>query len=345
MTSDREGKRILIARLSAIGDTIHALPLAAAVKRLFPDCRLGWVVEKPSAPVVVGNPLVDWHHALPRGWLKSWTEVKKLRRALVRERFDIAFDVQGLAKSAIVARLSGAPVRIGFEKGESRELAHFLDNRLVRPQGVHAVDKVLSLLAGMDARAPGEAGFIFPPCPPGEKSAIEAHITTHQLDGGFILMGPWGSFAAKRWPLDRFGELAAILRAKTGWPALVLGHGPQERGAVAELVAARPPGDLCPAPEVSIPGVAELARRARLFVGCDSFPMHAAAGVGCRTLGLFAVTDPRRLGPYGPRGAAVYERLAIPRSTRERRRLDQSGMLALTVEKVADAVLELFERP
>ncbi|MDR1612079.1 MAG: glycosyltransferase family 9 protein [Planctomycetota bacterium] len=337
-------ERFLIVRLSSIGDTIHALPLAAALKRLHPGCRLGWIAEAPSAPLIVGNPLVDWRHILPRGWLKSLSAVLAARRALAAERFDIAFDVQGLAKSAIAARLSGARTRIGFERGEGRELAPWLDNRLVRPTGTHVVDKVRSLLVGIGEADPGAAEFVFPPCPDREKQAIDAFVAARAGGDGFILLGPWGSFAAKRWPLARFGRLAALLREKTGWPSLVLGHGPEERGAV-ERLAAGASGDLFPAPDLSIPGVAELARRARLFVGCDSFPMHAAAGVGCRTLGLFGVTDPARLGPYGPRGAVVHERLALPGSTRERRRLDQAAMLALGVDRVTRAALDLLARP
>lgn len=334
---------ILIVRLSAIGDTIHSLPLAAALKAALPDCRLGWVVEKPSAALIEGNPLVDWARVLPKGWLKSPRQIRDLRRDLRREGFELVFDPQGLTKSAVVGYLSGAKARVGFVRGEGRELAPWLDNVLVRPEGVHAVDRTLSLLAAVGLPVPERGEFVLPPCGPADREAIEAFLADGRFAKGFVLLGPWGSFAAKLWPLERFLELAARLREETGLPSAMLGHGARERDAVQAL-AARSAGSLLPAPDLSLVGVAELARRADLFTGCDSFPMHAAAAVGCRTLGLFAVTDPARLGPYGPRGAAVFESLTLPRSTRERRRLDDRNMLALAVDKVARAALAALAR-
>lgn len=331
--------RFLIVRLSAIGDAIHTLPLAAALKKLYPDCFLGWVVEAPASSLVVNNPLVDWHYILPKRWLKRPSEVLSLRRTLREQRFDTAFDVQGLSKSAVAAWLSGAPTRIGFQKGEAREIAPWLDNRLVTPRGRHAVDITLSLLDGIGASAPGAPEFVFPRCNESDASAIAATLSAPPYRNGFILMGPWGSFEAKLWPLERFGELAQTLRQRTGLPSLMLGHGDRERTAVTALCANHP--DLAPAPDVDLPGVAELARRASLFVGCDSFPMHAAAGVGCPTLGLFGVTDPERLGPYGPRGRGIYHALTLVRSTRERAQLGQDNLLGLSVEAVADAAVKM----
>ncbi len=324
--------RFLIVRLSAIGDTIHSLPLAAALRRLYPQAWIGWVVEKPSAPLIVDNPLLDWWYVLPKGWLKSWTETTALRRALRRQQPAIAFDIQGLTKSAAAAWLSGAGVRISFTRGESRELAPFLDTRLVAPQGKHAIDMTLSLLAGIDQTASGLAEFVFPPCSADDAAAIAP------VPDRFILLGPWGSFAAKLWPLERFLETARSLHAATGLPSLMLGHGEKERTAVAAL-SAHAPDILQPAPDVSITGVVELARKASLFIGCDSFPMHAAAAVGCPTLGLFGVTNPERLGPYGPSGQAVFEKLTLVKSTRERARLGNENLLALSVNKVVDASL------
>ncbi len=333
--------RILIVRLSAIGDTIHSLPLAAALRQAFPDAHIGWLVEKPSAALIENNPLLDWHHVLPKGWLKSLSRVRALRGTLRAERFDIAFDIQGLTKSAVAARLSGAGTRIGFTRGEARELAPLLDNRLVKPQGRHAVDMALSLLRGLGLSGPERAEFVFPPPGDGDIAAVNQVTDADGYRDGFVLMGPWGSFAAKLWPLDRFRDVAVRLRAETGLRSLMLGHGEAERKRVRDL-AATAPDALAPAPDVSLTGVVELARRARLFVGCDSFPMHAAAAVGCPTLGIFAVTDPARLGPYGPTGRSIYASLVLPKSTRERRRLDDSIIKRLAVEPVALACLEML---
>lgn len=333
--------RILIVRLSAIGDTVLSLPLAAALRRAFPDCHLGWIAEKPSAALIEGNPLLDWVRVVPKEWLKSPALVWSLRRELRAEKFDMAVDAQGLTKSAIAAWLSGAKVRIGFTRGEGRELAPLLNNTLIAPQGVHAVDMALSFLGAFGVKVPAEAEFVFPACPKEDARAIDAALGCETFSGGFVLLGPWGSFPSKLWPLERFRELAEKLREETGLPSVMLGHGEQERGEVARLVAGIS-GSLFAAPDVSLAGVVEIARRARLFVGCDSFPMHAASAVGTPTLGLFGVTNPVRLGPYGANGHSVFERVTLVKSTRERRRLGTENMAALSTEKVFRAAVNIF---
>ncbi len=334
--------RILIVRLSAIGDTVHSLPLAAAIRRARPDAFIGWVVEKPAAALIENNPLLDYVRVVPKGWLKKPSLVAALRRDLAAQRFDVAVDVQGLTKSAVAARLSGANIRVGFTRGESRELAPWLDNVRLAPEGTHIVDKSLSLLRGIGIEVPLRGEFVLPPCGEEDMRAMDAFTGGIGAAPGFVLLGPWGSFAAKLWPLARFLELAKRLRGERGLVSAMLGHGEKERRAVREL-AEQSGGALLAAPDVGLAGVAELARRARLFVGCDSFPMHAAAAVGCGTIGLFGVTDPARLGPYGPRGKGICARLTLPKSTRERRKLTNENMLALSVDAVAAACAEVLK--
>lgn len=334
--SDDSNKRILIVRLSAIGDTIHTLPLAAALRDAFPKSYIGWVVEKPSAPLIENNPLIDWVRVLPKGWLKSFSQVKELRRDLRSQKFEVAFDVQGLTKSAVAAWLSGAAIRIGFTRGEGRELAPLLDNRVLPSRGKHAVDMTLSLLAGIGETAPERGRFVFPFPTAADKAVIDQELSCDAYQNGVILMGPWGSFASKLWPLDRFLSLAQRMYAATGLRSLMLGHGESERGQVRDL-SVKSGGVLAAAPDVTVSGVVELARRAKLFVGCDSFPMHAAAAVDCPAVGLFGITDPERLGPYGKYGYSVFERITLVKSTRERRRLTPENLMALSVEKVFSA--------
>lgn len=336
--------RFLIVRLSAIGDAIHTLPLAAALRRAHPGCFIGWVVERPAAPLIVGNPALDWTYVLPKGWLKSLTQVRELAAALRGQRFDAAFDVQGLSKSAIAAWLSGAPLRIGFARGIAREIAPLLDNRLVRPAAVHVVDQALALLSPLGGELPGEPEFPLPPCPPAEAEEVTRFLGSCGFAAGFCLMGPWSTYAAKCWPVDRYVELAAALRRETGMGALLLGHGPEERGAVERAIAAGPETGARIAPELSLLGVVELARRARLFVGGDSFPTHAAGAAGTPTVALFAVTSPDRVKPYGDRHRAVFEKLMVVRSSRHGRTLDQTNMESLSVAKVAAACLEALSQ-
>ena len=338
-----DARRFLIVRLSAIGDVIHTIPLAAALKRRRPDCFLGWIVEKPASPLIVDNPLLDWVHVVPKGWLKSPGEVHRLRRAAKAMRFDVAFDVQGLSKSAIAARLSGAPVRVGFTRGVGREIAPLLDNRLVVPRGVYVVDNILSLLSAIGDEAPDRPEFVFPPCPPDDKQGIDDYLREKRLTGGYCLMGPWSSLVGKCWPLGRFLELAEGLNAATGLVSLLLGHG-KERDAVAAALAGRPGTPVLLAPDVSPAGVVELARHARLFVGCDSFPLHVADGVGCLAAGLFGITNPERVGPRGRNCRSLFAELNLLKTARERRGFDDSVMRKLDVGTVLDACRDMLAK-
>ena len=341
MTRPAPPNRLLIVRLSSLGDVIHTLPLASALRRLYPEAFLGWLVEEPAAPLIAGHPLLDWWLALPKGWMKKPAWLTRLRRELKTQNFEAAFDPQGLSKSAVAALISGAPLRVGFTRGEAREIAPLLDNRLVVPRGRHVVANALGLLTALGAEAPAEAELVLPPCPAPELARIDEFLARPTLAGGFHLFGPWTSSPAKCWPLEYYADLARRLRRATGKPALALGHGPWEREAVS-LAAIDAPEDLWPAPEVSLLGAAELIRRAGLFVGGDSFALHTAAGLGRPTLGLFGVTDPRRVGPHRAGGVSLYARLTLTSSRRARARASQDNLRALTPELVADAGLALL---
>ena len=334
-------QRLLIVRLSSIGDAIHTLPLAAALRRLRPEAFLGWLVEEPASPLIVNNPLLDWWLVLPKGWLKKPAWLARLRRETKAQGFEVAFDVQGLSKSAVAALLSGASLRVGFSRGEAREIAPILDNCLITPPGRHVVANTLGLMAALGEKAPTEAELVLPPCPAPELDLIEDFLARPALAGGFHLFGPWTSNISKCWPMEYFTDLAGRLRRATGRPALALGHGPQEREAVRKA-AAQAQNDLWPAPETTLLGVAELIRRADLFVGGDSFPLHTAAGLGRPTLGLFGVSDPARVGPHQAGGRSIHARLTLASSRRARARLPQDNMRALTVERVAAESLAIL---
>lgn len=338
--------RVLIVRLSAIGDVVFALPLAAAVRRARPDAFIGWIVEEPAAALLAGNPLLDWVKVVPKKWLKKPSLIAEIRRELRAQRFDVAIDPQGLTKSAGAAWLSGARTRVGFVRGASWELAPWLDNVRLAPVGMHVVDINLSLLrgVGIDVPVPGAGEFVFPGCGEKDLAAIDAFLGGGAAAAakGVALMGPWGTFSSKLWPLERFLELAKRLRSECGLVSVMLGHGLKERYAV-DTLAEGSSGTLLTAPDVGLIGVIEMARRARIFIGCDSFPTHAAAAAGCRTLGLFGVSDPARVGPYfAATGRGIFANLTLVKSRRERSALGNENMLALGVDAVFAACKEML---
>jgi ADP-heptose:LPS heptosyltransferase len=205
-------ERLLIIRLSSIGDAVHTLPLAAALRRLRPDAFLGWLVEEPASPLIVNNPLLDWWLVLPKGWLKKPYWLSRLRREAKAQRFEVAFDAQGLSKSAAAALLSGAPLRVGFTRGQAREIAPLLDNRLIPPPGRHMVANTLALITALGEKAPEEAELVLPPCPGPELNLIEDFLARPDLAGGFHLFGPWTSNISKCWPLEYYTDLAGRLK-------------------------------------------------------------------------------------------------------------------------------------
>ena len=138
--------RILIVRLSAIGDVLHAVPTASALRRAFPDAFLGWIVEGRTGELLKGHPALDEVIVVPRGWLKSPMVVWNVRKQLRALRFDTTIDLQGLSKSAIAAWLTGASRRISYGGADARELSPWLNNELVEPQTEHVVTRALEML-------------------------------------------------------------------------------------------------------------------------------------------------------------------------------------------------------
>ena len=151
---EKRSPRILISRLSHIGDCVLTLPILNTLRAHFPNAFLAWVVESPSDQLLNDHDALDHLIVLPRGWLKSISRVSQLRRELRSLCFDITVDPQSLTKSSVAAWLSGARRRIGFTRGVGRELAPSLNNELVRPKRTHVVDKSLELLAELGIRAP-----------------------------------------------------------------------------------------------------------------------------------------------------------------------------------------------
>jgi heptosyltransferase-1 len=274
--------RILIVRLGALGDIVHAVPAAAALKRAMPDAEIDWVVEarhREIAGLVKGlrrRVTID---------TARWGSVLPAIRELRAGRYDIALDLQGLLKSAVLARLSGASRVVGFGRAALREPAasrfyteqHEIDDRQ------HIIRKNLSLVrlvAATDDRI--EFPLDVPPRDPPEEP--------------YVLLNPGAAWPNKRWPAERFGALAARLRTEHGVSSLVL-WGPGERD-LAVSVAAASGGAARPAPETSVADVLSLARGAALVVSGDTGPLHLAAAAGAPLVGLYGPTNPARNGPF-----------------------------------------------
>lgn len=275
---NNSSNRILIVRLGAMGDIIHALPAAASLKHSFPGSVLTWVVEPRWAPLLDDNPFID-HVVLlrrdgPRGLLQTWRELRTCR-------YDFAVDFQGLLKSALVATSARAERIFGFHQSQVRERAAalFYSNKTVS-RSVHVVDQNLDLAA-----AAGAANAVRKfPLPPGRQ---ESPLP----DGDFVLTSPLAGWRGKQWPFEYYQALARLLRRELGVP-LVLDGPPSAQSLLRQMEDAVPHSS-------GLPGLIYATRRAAAVVGVDSGPVHVAAALAKPGIALYGPTDPARNGPYG----------------------------------------------
>jgi heptosyltransferase I len=285
--------KILIVRLGALGDIVHALPVAAALRERYPDAQIDWLVDAKHAAILDLVPVISRRVAVES---RRWGAALGVVRALRRERYDAAVDLQGLVKSAAFARLSGAKRVIGFARSHLRErLAALLYSEVCDPGDVtHVIDKNLSVL-GLFGIA--ERPRRFPISVP-ESAACEPVVERVRRDGmrGYALINPGAAWPNKRWPPGRFGEVASALATRHGLLPVVL-WGPGEQDVAAGVVEASD-GIAMAAPPTGLGDLLALARGARLMVSGDTGPLHLAAAVGAPAVALFGPTDPARNGPW-----------------------------------------------
>jgi heptosyltransferase-1 len=306
-----------IVKLSSLGDVVHALPLATALRRGLPGARLSWVAEEREAVLVEGHPDVDcvvrvdtrgWRRLVrhPSGLAPAWRALARARRELGGLALDVAVDAQGLLKSATIAAATGAPVRIGFAPRCCREpvSALFANRRVIPPsEARHVVEQYLALLGPLGLRA-GAPEFRLPSWPAAGRR-VDQWLAERSLKPAdrLVIVNPGAGRPDKLWPTAAFRAVAAALAAEAAAHVLV-SWGPGERARAEAIAGGLAPG-VSLAPPTDLPELAALFRRASLVVAGDTGPLHLAAAVGVSCLGLFGPTDAVRSGPYGPRGRAL----------------------------------------
>jgi heptosyltransferase I len=321
--------RILITRLSAIGDCILTMPLLCALRRALPDAMIAWAVQPLSAPLLRDHECLDQLIEVPRGWLKSPSQILQLRRKLRKYNFDTVLDPQGLLKSAAASWLSGARQRIGFAPPQGREQSHWLNNILVRPRSAHIVDMQLELLGPLGI----EAGPVEFRVPLFAADASRVAGMLHQVgldDVPFAVINPGAAWRSKRWEVDRYAQVAEYLAIEHDLPTLVVWAGAAER-AEAEGIVAAAHGAARLAPATNLAELAGLLRRSRLLLATTS-------------IGLFGTTRPEHSGPYGAAHRAVQAYYQAG-SCRQRRQAANDAMRAITVRQICDACRQLLQRP
>ena len=334
-----DSPRILISRMSAIGDTILSLPIACALRRRFPSAFLGWVVEEKSSPVVIDHDCLDEIVVFKRGWFTSARGIRLARKALLPLDFDVVIDCQGVTKSALAGWLSGAAERIGYRGKYGCELSPFLNNRLVQPHSTHLTDRSLELLTVIGIEQP-EVEWRYPLS---ESARLEADrvIQGLRLAGSFAVINPGASWDSRLWSVERFGEVARYLGEVHRMSTLVVWGNPREHQWARQIVATSAGYGIL-APDTQLDELAAILERARLFISSDTGPLHLAVAMGTRCISLHGVTRPQDSGPYGPQHSPVQVQFDAG-TRRQRRQADNSAMMLITPQMVCRECDRLVE--
>jgi heptosyltransferase-1 len=333
--------RFLIVRLGALGDVVHAIPVAAALRRAFPAARIDWLVSAKHGEILDLVPVIDRRVMVndrgdASGGLSRTAAIRELRGA----RYDVALDLQGLVKSAVLARASGAARVVGFSARYARErLSRLFYTDAYDPgaRGMndprdtrHVVTINLGLLGVLGVTA-GEAEF-----PIVQVESDVARAVSRQTGGRYALLNPGAAWPNKRWPPSRLGAVAVELRARHDLMSVVL-WGPGEEGLAAEVVAGAGGAAILPA-KSSVADLVALARGAALMVSGDTGPTHVAAAVGTPIVGIYGPTRPARNGPLSPYDITVSRDAVCQCHHRRRCRLERMCLLDIEVAEVLAAV-------
>jgi heptosyltransferase-1 len=350
-------QRFLIVRLGALGDIIHALPVAAALREAFADARVDWLVSSRHRAILRHVPVVNDTVVVEpgRGAAGRGSLIRAITR-LRRSEYDAAFDLQGLIKSAVLARSSGAQRVIGFSTEHLRERwAHvFYTETVEPPAGVHVTDKNLALLGAVGLH---DLPKRFPLEPVSTDDSTPGSRLRRESDRGdgetgeqggcvqalagvdstpFALINPNAGWPNKRWPPEWYGDIARRLREKHDLRSVVL-WGPGEE-SLARIVVRSSGGAAALAEATDISALMALARSASLFISGDTGPLHIAAAVGTPVVGIYGPTNPARNGPWDPDDVCVSRFDRCQCHHRRRCRLPVCCLLDITVDDVMAAI-------
>jgi len=336
--------RIAIVKLSSLGDVVHALPVARAIRRALPEAHLTWLVEAREHALIRDHPDLDtvvavdtrrWRRLIwrPSGAREVLREVRGLRATLRREALDVAIDLQGLIKSGLLTACTGARVRIGFRAARCRErLSALFTNRRVLPPASarHVVEQYLSLVTPLGI-TPGPPEFHVP-APAAAERRMDELLAKEGVKRGarLVAINPGAGRPEKLWPVASFRALADRLATEADARLLVL-WGPAESHLAREIAVGLPGSGALLAPPTDLAELTALLRRCRLVIASDTGPLHLAAALGTPALGLFGPTSGERNGPYG----AACRALESP----------DGRMSGLDVETVFEAARAMLDAP
>jgi heptosyltransferase-1 len=336
-----------------MGDVLHAIPAVSSLRKTFPNARIGWVIEERwaelicspgtprSGPRLAQRPLVDRVHVVDtRGWRKAllsrttrWA-VTTIVQEMRSEKYDVVIDFQGAVRSALLGRSSGAPVVYGFAQPRENAASMFY-TRQVLSAATHVVDQNI-FLARAVARRDLTMGTPELPRDPSAESSVANRLKLLNVSS-FAILNPGAGWGAKQWPAERYGQVAKLLAEKTGISSLV-NYGPGEEKLASQVGHAS--CGFAQAITASISELIALTRRASLFIGGDTGPLHLAALLDIPVVAIFGPTNPARNGPYGTRSVVLRNQESV--TSHARTPLPEPAMLEIGVDHVLQAALRVL---
>ena len=336
--------KILIVKLSSIGDIVHALPALANIRHEVPDAEIGWAVDSRYAEIIRGNPLIDHLIELDTKSFRGGKVIEEMVLDIGRQfkplrshKFDVALDMQGLLKSAAFARYSGTKKRFGFVRGDLREPASrffYTDTVAIEPQ-THVVRKNIALAASALGIEPVQTDFEFPIFTSDEHQT-EAEEIADLAGGEFVILNPAGGWVTKLWHAEKYGELADMIWEKLGLVSVVA-IGPNDT-ELADRVSKNSRSGKTIVAKPWLKGFFELAKFARLYVGGDTGPTHIAVAARTPIVGIFGPTEWWRNGSVNPDDICVERNDIDCRVDCHRRTCSNWICMDISVETVFEAV-------
>ncbi len=344
--------RILIVKLSSIGDVVHSLPTLKSLRDTYPSAHIAWVVEEKSKDVILDNPLLDEIIIFEKErWKKTLFKSKNTRDSikdifafsslLRQKKFDVAIDLQGLLRSSFITFFSGAKIRLGYQ--DSREFSHIFYNLKIKPASVpqHAVDRYLFVAKFLGADTSRVEFPLF--VRDEEKIYAKEIFNSHGIKKEDITVGlnPGASILHNQWRWENFAKLGDILQEKYKAKIILFG-GPQDINAAREIYNIMKTKPINLAGLTTIKQLASVISFCNLFVGNDTGPMHIAVAMGVPVVAIFGPADPSRTGPYGKKHKVVYKKLPCAPCFRHPTCTDYKCMNIITVEDVLGRIEELI---
>lgn len=297
-------QKILIIRLSALGDILHCLPLLEPLHVAFPGCQIDWVVGNAGKALVENHPLIHTLHVLPSVKLSNHKAVQTCLTQIRAEQYDWVIDTQGLLKSALIGLYSGAPVRVGLKN--SREGATLFYTNAIETGPLHAPLKsvyshYLELLQGMSVSVPEEPSFPLRNIPNTTVQSIQARYP--QLNSKttpIIALAPKTNWQSKDWPSEYWETLIKKLYDETSFQLFLLGS-PQDTAyleSLREAINNTNVSQRIHLPNFNLEELQAFMPFVDLIIGGDSFPLHlAGATQKARIIGIYGPTSSQRTFP------------------------------------------------